>query len=102
MIVLIFSLLGVDHVEIGYDKCADELRSVGVCTNTLTALQSYSVASGYYGQIPAPNSSLTVVAIVTDLQAVYAALPEPVISCVSMPCLNGGIVSLTPMSGSSI
>jgi hypothetical protein len=29
-------------------------------------------------------------------------LPEPVISCVSMPCLNGGIVSLTPMSGSSI
>lgn len=81
---------GVDPVDIGYDKCAEESHSVGVCANVLTALKSYSVVSGYYGQIPAPSSSLTVVVMDTDLHAFYTALLEPAISCVSMPCLNGG------------
>ena len=56
----------------------------------LSALQSYSVVSGYYGQIPAPSSSVTVVVIDTALHAVYTVLSEPATSCVSMPCLNGG------------
>ena len=90
LFIISFCIAGVDQVEIGYDKCADELHSVGVCTNMLNALQSFSVISGYYGQIPAPSSSLTVVAIDTDLRAVYTALPEPGTSCASMPCLNGG------------
>ena len=80
----------VDHVEIGFDTCADESHSVGVCTNMLNALQSYSAVSGYYGQIPAPSSTLTVVVVDTELHAVYTALPEPDTSCASMPCLNGG------------
>ncbi|XP_028392611.1 protocadherin-like protein [Dendronephthya gigantea] len=82
--------LGVNNVEIGYDKCAVESHSVGVCKNVLTAHQSYSVVSGYHGQIPAPSSSLTVVVVDTDLQATYTVLPEPATSCALLPCLNGG------------
>ena len=84
--------LGSEKLEIGYDKCADESRSVGVCKNVLAAKTSFTVVSGYYGQVPAPVSSLTVAGIDTELRDTYEVLPEPTTNCSSMPCMNGGTV----------
>lgn len=47
--------------------------------------------SGDYGKIPAPESSLTVVAMNVNLQAEYTSIILPEINCTTgTPCLHGG------------
>ena len=77
--------------DIGIDECAREYQDVGKCTNVVRASSKFSVASGDYGQIPAPGSSLTVVSMDVVLKGEYSAIFPPIYNCsTNNPCLHGG------------
>lgn len=67
-----------------------ENQPVGLCTNVLV-YNSYQVASGYFGQPPAPNVSLTVLSLNVSKIAKYSSTIKPSCNCsTNNPCLNGG------------
>ena len=51
---------------------------MGVCTNVVVGYNNFTVASGDYGKIPAPASSLTIVSVFVQLTARYESIVEPV------------------------
>lgn len=83
--------LGLVIGSIGIDACAYEQQQVGICRNVVKAASGFTVVSGDYGQIPATQSSLTVVAINVNLQAEYTSIILPDKNCTtSTPCFHGG------------
>lgn len=82
---------GLKIGNIGIDACAYEQQQVGKCNNVVKASSAFTVVSGDYGQVPALATSLTVVSINVQLQAVYTSIIPPDVNCTTgTPCLHGG------------
>lgn len=82
---------GLKIGAVGIDECAKEKHKIGKCTNLVLASPEYSVASGDYGKVPAPSSSLTIVSMDVILKANYTPIFPPTRTCrPHNPCLNGG------------
>ena len=64
---------------------------MGVCRNVVVASSAFSVVSGDYGKVPAPDSSLTVVSVDAQVKAEYESIFVLSKSCKDSPCLHGGI-----------
>lgn len=88
---LCVKISGLKIGAIGIDECAKEKHKIGKCTNLVKASPEYSVASGDYGKVPAPSSSLTIVSMDVLLKADYTHIFPPNRRCQpDNPCLNGG------------
>ena len=94
--LIVFSFVFQIYTElkigaIGIDACAYESQKVGVCSNDVKASSAFTVVSGYYGQVPAPAGSLTVVSINVVLRGVYTSIIPDETNCTTgTPCLHGG------------
>nr|QDE55751.1 cadherin 1 [Nematostella vectensis] len=85
--------LGLKVSRLGMDECSkgNVGQSVGVAKNILVRSSNFSVASGDYGKVPAPASSLTIVSIDILPKCLYEAVFPPEKRCKPHnPCLHGG------------
>ena len=71
--------------------CTETTKQSGICVTQTVSFTSYRIASGDYGKVPAPASSLTIVSIDVSLKALYLPVIPVTPTCVTNnPCLNGG------------
>ncbi|XP_048576731.1 protocadherin-like protein isoform X1 [Nematostella vectensis] len=92
--------LGLKVTSIGIDMCALERERVGKCINVVETSSAYKIASGDYGKVPAPASSITLVSMDVVLRDKYVTIIEPGKNCSNEnPCLNGGTCHDTVPAG---
>lgn len=86
-----FESPGLQVGAIGIDECSKEREKVGQCINVIEPTSKCSVASGDYGKVPAPDSSIAVVSMDVTLKDKYVSVITPQGNCShSNPCLHGG------------